>query len=93
MTEEKSRDEVLEGFANLATALNERIDELENILCEIGEYSHDRSTGPAVPDELWHVRDMAYRAFEDSAQTKQRINREVKAELDWARIEAAQRRR
>jgi len=39
---------------------NER-DELSDLLHEIGNFAHDRSTGPAVPDALWEVRRMAYR--------------------------------
>ena len=29
-------------------------------LQDIGDYAHDHSTGPAVPDSLWEVRSMAY---------------------------------
>ena len=29
-------------------------------LQDIGDYAHDHSTGPAVPDALWEVRSMAY---------------------------------
>jgi len=29
-------------------------------LQEIGDFAHDHSTGPAVPDALWEVRAMAY---------------------------------
>lgn len=29
-------------------------------LQKIGDYAHDHSTGPAVPDALWEVRSMAY---------------------------------
>lgn len=36
--------------------------ELQDKLREIGDYAHDRSTGPAVPDALWEVRSMAYAA-------------------------------
>ena len=47
-----------------ATALEleqaERIAEIEARLKEIGDYAHDRSTGPAVPDALWTIREMAY---------------------------------
>lgn len=47
-----------------ATALEleqaERIAELEARLKEIGDYAHDHSTGPAVPDALWTIREMAY---------------------------------
>ena len=61
--------------------LLQRIDELEDILVEIGEFAHANSTGPAVPDEFWSIRDMAYRAFETPEQTKKRIDVEVRAEL------------
>jgi hypothetical protein len=37
-----------------------RVRELESRLKEIGDFAHDRSTGPAVPDALWEVRAMAY---------------------------------
>lgn len=30
------------------------------MLREIGDFAHDRSTGPAVEDGLWEVRRMAY---------------------------------
>lgn len=29
----------------------------------IGDFAHDHSTGPAVPDSLWLVREMAYDAL------------------------------
>ena len=38
----------------------ERIAALEARLRDIGDYAHDHSTGPAVPDALWTVREMAY---------------------------------
>lgn len=38
----------------------ETIAELEARLREIGDFAHDHSTGPAVPDALWAVREMAY---------------------------------
>jgi len=34
--------------------------ELRSLLLQIGNFAHDRSTGPAVPDDLWEVREMAY---------------------------------
>lgn len=37
-----------------------RIAELEALLKDIGDYAHDNSTGPAVPDALWTIRGMAY---------------------------------
>lgn len=36
------------------------IADLEARLREIGDYAHEHSTGPAVPDALWTVREMAY---------------------------------
>lgn len=36
------------------------IDRLYELLIEIGNYAHDHSTGPAVPDALWTIRGMAY---------------------------------
>ena len=44
---------------NLSSRLNEA-------LKEIGDYAHDRSTGPVVPDALWEIRSMAYDAIEDA---------------------------
>lgn len=32
-------------------------------LRDIGDFAHDRSTGPAVEDALWEVRRMAYEAL------------------------------
>ena len=39
---------------------DERIIHLEGLLKDIGDFAHDRSTGPALPDDLWEVRRMAY---------------------------------
>jgi hypothetical protein len=36
------------------------ISDLEARLREIGDYAHEHSTGPAKPDVLWTVRNMAY---------------------------------
>lgn len=36
---------------------------LREVLQGIGDYAHERSTGPAVPDPLWEVREMAYDAL------------------------------
>lgn len=38
------------------------IDEQNQALKEIGDYSHDKSQGPEIQDELWEVRRMAYAA-------------------------------
>lgn len=37
--------------------------ELQEVLAAIGDFAHDKSTGPAVPDALWDVRRMAYDAI------------------------------
>jgi hypothetical protein len=37
-----------------------RVTALESVLRQIGDFAHDKSTGPAVPDALWEVRGMAY---------------------------------
>lgn len=37
-----------------------RIEELESLLKQIGDFAHSRSTGPVLPDDLWEVRMMAY---------------------------------
>jgi hypothetical protein len=42
------------------TELEERLAVCEDLLIEIGDYAHNNSTGPAVPDALWEVRRMAY---------------------------------
>lgn len=41
----------------------DRIEDLEEALRQIGDFAHDKSTGPAVPDALWEVRQMAYDAL------------------------------
>lgn len=45
--------------------LREECDRLHELLLDIGHYAHDHSTGPAVPDPLWAVREMAYGATPD----------------------------
>jgi hypothetical protein len=37
---------------------------LMQALREIGDFAHDKSTGPAAPDALWDIRAMAYAAME-----------------------------
>jgi hypothetical protein len=37
---------------------------LNSALEAIGDFAHDKSTGPAVPDALWEIRAMAYAAIE-----------------------------
>ena len=40
--------------------LKERVEELENRLRDIGDIAHAQSTGPAEPDWLWSIRELAY---------------------------------
>ena len=54
---------LLAMYAAGAEAMREQVDTLENLLLSIGHFAHDNSTGPAVPDALWEVRDMAYGAI------------------------------
>jgi hypothetical protein len=54
-----------------------RVEQLETLLTEIGNYAHDQSTGPAVPDEFWSIRDMAYSGLETSDERRERVVREV----------------
>lgn len=41
-------------------AMVEKCAVFESLLIEIGDYAHNASTGPAVPDALWKIREMAY---------------------------------
>ncbi len=41
-------------------AARAEVNRLRMLLIEIAEYAHNHSTGPAVPDALWAVRQMAY---------------------------------
>lgn len=49
------------------SASDKRVDSLVAALNEIGDYAHDCSTGPAVPDALWEIRRMAYEAMDLAA--------------------------
>ena len=40
--------------------LTERVEELETRLRDIGDIAHAQSTGPAEPDWLWSIRELAY---------------------------------
>jgi DNA-directed RNA polymerase subunit RPC12/RpoP len=42
------------------------ISRLNGALEKIGDYAHDKSAGPAVPDALWEIRSMAYDAIEEA---------------------------
>lgn len=66
--------------AQLAEA-GERVDRLESTIDDIREFAHYQSTGPAVPDGYWLIRDMASRVDEDSEQTRDRVKREVMSEI------------
>lgn len=50
----------LEGAMKEAVAHEERAERYAEMLARIGDFAHDKSTGPAVPDALWEVRTMAY---------------------------------
>ena len=36
------------------------IDRLHDLLIDIGNRAHHASTGPALPDEFWEIRSIAY---------------------------------
>lgn len=64
-----SRDEYHAIESAACAERDARIAELEQqrdaaweALAKIGDFAHDRSTGPAVPDALWEIRAMAYTA-------------------------------
>lgn len=61
----------------------DRIEELEARLLEIGNFAHDQSTGPAIPDEFWSIRDMAYEMLETPEQRTVRIHEEVGYETSY----------
>jgi len=44
-------------------------------LREIGDFAHDRSTGPAVEDALWEVRRMAYELLTPNQTAKRAATR------------------
>lgn len=41
-------------------ALQEKLNDAKALLKDIGDFAHDRSSGPVVTDDLWEVRSMAY---------------------------------
>ena len=49
----------------ICNALNHIVDanKMLEALREIGDFAHDKSTGPEVPDALWEIRSMAYGAI------------------------------
>ena len=65
LTEERTAWRV--AAENAEAALEEaqtQLDSAWETLAEIGDFAHDKSTGPAVPDDLWEIRSMAYTAAE-----------------------------
>ena len=55
----KMQDQI-EGAQRSYEDLHEEILMLRAVLRQIGDYAHDNSTGPAVPDALWDIRAIAY---------------------------------
>jgi hypothetical protein len=53
--------------ARMEADAQERADFLLAVLKDIGDFAHDRSTGPAIEDALWEVRRMAYEAMTPNA--------------------------
>lgn len=58
-TEQLETGEMYSMGQAIADLTRER-DQLQDRLTDIGNFAHDKSTGPAVPDALWEVRRMAY---------------------------------
>lgn len=54
--------ETLTHESELETLRAELLD-ATGMLKDIGDFAHERSAGPAVPDDLWEVRRMAYSAL------------------------------
>lgn len=46
----------------VADGLRAELEAAYDMLARIGDFAHDKSTGPAIPDALWEVRGMAYAA-------------------------------
>lgn len=55
-------EEIAEALAGSGKTIDwkARAEAAEARLKDIGDWSHDRSTGPAIPDDLWEIRRMAY---------------------------------
>lgn len=64
-------DAVMDLEAQL-TESREREGRLAERLVAIGDYAHDRSTGPAVWDPLWEIRSMAYEGADIAAEKEQK---------------------
>ncbi len=67
----KPQTDAPEGFEEVQLVrrrdAEREIDFLLAVLKDIGDFAHDRSTGPAVEDDLWEVRRMAYEALTHNA--------------------------
>jgi hypothetical protein len=61
------------------------IERLLGVLREVGDYAHDHSTGPTVPDALWEIRAMAYEADDLAAS----VTPPAAAGEAWQPIETA----
>jgi len=55
--------DMIVGLQERIAVMEKRTEEAQEVLRQIGDYAHGRSTGPTVPDALWEVREMAYRGF------------------------------
>ena len=40
--------------------LEDEVNRLDQLLVDIGDTAHNNSTGPAVPDMYWYIRQKAY---------------------------------
>lgn len=58
--DEPTPRELLEALVIDREANHARITELETRLRDIGDIAHAQSTGPAEPDWLWQIRELAY---------------------------------
>lgn len=72
--------EALPGLLAEVERLSAKTDALEERLAEIGDFAHHQSTGPAIPDAFWSIRDMAYGAVETSSERMERVRHEVSME-------------
>jgi len=67
-------------YVRADTDMQAEIDRMSDALREIGDFAHDRSTGPAAPDALWEVRSMAYSAESNITSPQHQVK---KGELSW----------
>lgn len=65
-----------ESLRQQLVELAEQNQHLVLVLKDIGDFSHDRSQGPAVPDALWEVRRIAYEALDLPDLASPVLNRE-----------------